>query len=61
MSGGAGSDLLYGSDNSDKLYGDGGRDRLSGGDGPRADNDDRCNGGADRDSADACEVRISVP
>jgi Ca2+-binding RTX toxin-like protein len=59
--GSSGADELFGSRNSDRLYGDRGRDRLRGGDVPRTDDSDRCDGGAERDTANSCEVRVSIP
>jgi Ca2+-binding RTX toxin-like protein len=46
-SGGLGDDVLRGGDGGDRLTGDRG--------------DDRCDGGPQKDSAETCEVRISIP
>jgi Ca2+-binding RTX toxin-like protein len=45
--GGPGNDVLHGGDGGDRLRGDRG--------------DDRCDGGPQKDSAETCEVRISIP
>jgi Ca2+-binding RTX toxin-like protein len=54
--GGLGRDILLGRAGADHLTGAEGRDRLNGGAGT-----DRCNGGPDRDTAEDCENRISIP
>jgi Ca2+-binding RTX toxin-like protein len=47
---------LTGGTGADKLFGAGAADRLVGGNGR-----DRCDGGPGRDTASACEVKISIP
>jgi hypothetical protein len=59
--GGTGDDALLGAENSDRLFGEKGRDDLNGGKHPRGDDRDRCDGGANTDAAELCEMRISVP
>ena len=54
--GGFGRDILLGRGGADNLTGSEGRDRLNGGSGT-----DRCNGGPQRDTAEKCENRISIP
>jgi parallel beta-helix repeat protein len=54
--GGSGDDALYGMDGADTLRGQAGRDALVGDRGS-----DFCDGGADLDTAEACEIVNSVP
>jgi Ca2+-binding RTX toxin-like protein len=53
---GPGNDSLFGSGDNDRLFRRSGRDALDGGFGV-----DRCNGGANTDTAHLCEVESSIP